>query len=700
MRRSLSKAIAPALVAFGLVLGPAVSPAGSAAPPTTGTGTGTGEQRLPVTVVVDSIVPLAPTSDDNLTIRGRLVNDSGQPLTKVRARLRVGDSPLSRTQIAEYASGRRTSPSGGLAPGEAAGPIVAEQLPAHGHASYRLSVPVNRLPLSRPGSYVLSVEVVATFPNGERQRTGLEQTFLPWLPDRVQPTQVVLLWPVVDLPRRNADGVFLNDGLATELRPDRPLGGLLAAGAGRQVTWAVDPELLETVADMADGYQVRAGDHTDPGTGQELAGAWLEDVRTATTVGEVVALGYADPDATALQHHNLSNDLIAATSLGRRVADRVLGRTGTGDVAWPVGGLADPATLETLRTAGTSTVIVSSRQFPADAPFTPSGRATIRTLGGTLDGLVFDAGLSDALSSRRINSAGAGTLAVQRFLAETATITAQRPDDPRTVLVAPPRRWRPSPPVATRLLTSIEHVPWVSVTPLSELRDMRPPDVERQQGGYPRTAVRAELPARYLREVSRLRADLLNFGAILTEPTPTTDAYDAAILRTESSGWRDSRKSGAELRRAVRSGFDDLRSKVHVIVSPNATLASSSGVLPITVSNGLGQPVRLGLSVTSENRARLTVSAPSRIDVPAETNRQVTVPLKAIANGVTTVRVQLTTPEGGRYGRAVPVRVNATSIGTIGMFVTGGALAVLFLAASIRVVRRLRLAAASRRRLG
>ncbi len=698
-RRALGGAIAAMLLTFGLVLVPAVAPevGAAAAAATTAATAATGEvPPLPVTVLVDSVTPLAPRPGDTLTVRGRLVNVSDQPLTRVRARLRVGDTPLSRGQIGDYASGHRTSPSGILAPGDAAGPIVTEELSGHERVSYTLSVPVSQLPLPQPGSYLLSVEVLATFPNHDRQRAGLEQTFLPWLPDPVQPTRVVLLWPIVDFPRRDADGVFLNDRLAAELRSDRPLGGLLAAGTGRQVTWAVDPELLETVADMADGYVVRAGDHTNPGAGQRAASAWLDEIRSATAVGEVVALGYADPDATALQHHHLSNDLIAATSLGRRVTGQVLGQGVVGDIAWPVGGLADPATLETLRTAGTTAVIVSSRQFPPQAPFTPSGRATIRTLGGTLNGLVLDASLSDTLSTG-ISSAGAATLAIQRLLAETATITAQRPNNPRTLLVTPPRRWRPNPRVATRLLTSMDRVPWISITPLSELRRTRPPDVERQQGRYPRTAARAELSARYLRDVSRLRADLLNFGAILTEPTPATEAYDAAILRTESSAWRDSRRSGIELRRAVRSSIDHVRSAVHVIVSPNATLASNTGVLPVTVSNGLDQPVQVGLSVTSENRARLTVTPPSRIDVPAKTNQQVTVPLKAVANGVTIVRVELTTPEGRRYGRAVPVRVNATSIGTIGMLVTGGALAVLFLAASIRVVRRLRMEAAARR---
>jgi hypothetical protein len=651
--------------------------------------------RLPVTVLIDAVTPLAPKPDDTVTVRGWLVNVGDQPLGRIRAHLRVGTTPLSRSDIAEYASGEKTSPSGLVAPAETADRIVADELAGRARASFALTVPVARLTLREPGAYVLSVEVIATYPDGRRDRAGLEQTFLPWLPDPVKATRVALLWPLVDSPKRDAEGVFRDDALAKALRPEGAIGGLVGAAAGRQVTWAVDPDLIETTADMADGYQVRSGAELRPGTGQQAAREWLDNLRDALRISDAVTLGYADPDATALQHNGLDKDLIAATSLGKRVAEERLKQAVTGDVAWPVGGFADPATLETLRTAGTSAVVINSRQVPTTAAFTPSGRATVRALGGTLDGLVLDAGLSDALAGR-INSPGAAALAVQRFLADTAVITAQRPSDARTLLVAPPRRWRPTPQVAARLASSFEQVPWVSLTPLSELRATPVPNVRRQQEGYPRAAARAELTGGYLREVSRLRRDLLNFGAILTEPTSATDAYDRAILRTESSAWRGNRQEAIALRRTVRSQLDKVRSAVHVIVSPNATLASSTGILPVTVANGLDQPVRLGLALTSDNSARLTVAPPARIAVPAETNQQVTVPVQAVANGVTVVRVQLTTPDGDPYGQAVPVRVNATSIGTIGMIVTGGALAVLFLAASIRVVRRLRADGAAR----
>ena len=74
--------------------------------------------------------------------------------------------------------------------------------------------------------------------------------------------------------------MFVDDELVTDLAPTGRLGGLLAAGADQGITWVIDPDLLETVADMADqdGYRVRDPadpSRTLPGTRADVAAAWL-----------------------------------------------------------------------------------------------------------------------------------------------------------------------------------------------------------------------------------------------------------------------------------------------------------------------------------------------------------------------------------------------------------------------------------------
>ena len=75
------------------------------------------------------------------------------------------------------------------------------------------------------------------------------------------PTGFSWLWPLVGAPVRLARGIYADDSLATELETGGRLDRLLQAGSqleqGAGLTWVLDPDLVETVADMADGNSYR-----------------------------------------------------------------------------------------------------------------------------------------------------------------------------------------------------------------------------------------------------------------------------------------------------------------------------------------------------------------------------------------------------------------------------------------------------------
>ena len=74
-----------------------------------------------------------------------------------------------------------------------------------------------------------------------------------------------MLWPLAGTPRVGPGGVYTDDGLARDLAPGGRLERLLFHPPTPHVTWAVDPELLGTVADMSDGYQVGTRSGPTPG---------------------------------------------------------------------------------------------------------------------------------------------------------------------------------------------------------------------------------------------------------------------------------------------------------------------------------------------------------------------------------------------------------------------------------------------------
>ena len=195
------------------------------------------------------------------------------------------------------------------------------------------------------------------------------------------------------------------------------------------LSWVIDPDLLDSAADMSKpaGYLRVAGDGTQPGTGGISAAAWLDQIRTATATSEVVALPYADPDITALRRGGLSSDVTnARDGRHRGRGTRVLGRQVTDDVAWPIDGFTDRKTLALAGRDGHQDR--GSRRpgtaHPARAQLHAERKQRMRTPSGPLTAL---AGRPRADRPAAATPRSNPLLAAQRFLAETAMITAELP---------------------------------------------------------------------------------------------------------------------------------------------------------------------------------------------------------------------------------------------------------------------------------
>ena len=80
--------------------------------------------------------------------------------------------------------------------------------------------------------------------------------------------------------------------------------------------------------------------------------------------------------------------------------------------------------------------------------------------------MLVDSILSTALSEGAEEPASA-RITLQRYLAETLMIEAEAPPNQRSVLIAPARRWNPTPALAADLLTDTGRVPWLGSTTIA-----------------------------------------------------------------------------------------------------------------------------------------------------------------------------------------------------------------------------------------
>lgn len=416
---------------------------------------------------VDAVDPVLVTAagPTSVTVSGTVTNTGAEAITELIYRFQRGSAVATTADLrAELEQ-----------PGEPTAAVpprfdtLLDRLDPGQSASFTATVPLNGtggIGVQNPGVYPLLLNVngdvdLSTGPLAAR--VGELHLVLPVLgvpgssgsspSDPVRPLGVSVLWPFVDTPHLGVGGVFRDDDLAAEIAPGGRLATLLEGLTGQTaqelpagtITLALDPQLLDELDRMSQGYQVLTGPQqalalaptdtstttasappsssastgtsagttapstgatSEPvtggavgmdgnqvvnGVGQTDAQRFLADLRTVVARFPTILLPLADPDAVALTRNGLADDVATATAAGRTVATRVLGgelaaRLVT-STAYPAQGLLDDATAGTLARAGaTSAILAATGIGDADGRSRPSA-VTLTMDDGTDTGL-------------------------------------------------------------------------------------------------------------------------------------------------------------------------------------------------------------------------------------------------------------------------------------------------------------------------
>ncbi len=649
-----------------------------------------------IAVTLDVLDPVVPVSKSVLTLQGTLTNNTDRAISSVTVNVTRSASHLtSSTSVGEIAVGQSTPTQTFLPDGSFQ---VPGQMAAHTSKPWIYKKPMTSLGLNPNGVYSLQVEAVVTDDSSTKAVTS---SFLPWFPDKsgVHPTGVVWLYPLVDWPGRDADNVLLSDRTPVEISPGGRLKSILDAGLGgtNQLTWVIDPELMETATVMTKGYSVLqpSGDPTNvPNSPAAVdfigrASAGLKSV-------PVLALQYADPDVNALTKAKLNEDIVRATTVAPDELAATLGRPVTGGFAWPPGGRPDRPTLDVLQGAGIKTVLMNEDAMPPDSDpgFTPSGTAVIRTQTGQMTALLADQGLTDALSSPQATEADA-TLARQRFLGELGVITSELTDQPRTVIAAPTIRWQPASSVVAQLLVALRTSNWARSVPLNA-STAAPSDVSRTFHNPSAKQRRGELPSAYLQKVKVGEQQLAVLASILNDPTDLTARFSSAFQRTESGAWRGDLNAGELLLNRVMSELATQTAQARVVSGGTVSFSGSTGKVPVTIANDLDRPVSVGVKLTANPAVRLVSEPKPAITIPANHKISTEIPAQVLGDGGLDASVQLTTPTGQDYGVPSKVRLRSTAYAGAAAWVVGIAFVALTAMIVFNAFRRRRDRAAER----
>lgn len=694
MRRTLLALMTSLGLASGLLL---------TAPPSSA------EDPEAVRVYLEAMSPAIPDPDDTLRFRGRVINASDRPIEDVSIRLRRSSSPApDRAGITSVADlGANIAPDQGREPTDVplAGTrvVIADELAPGQLGSFTLRVPVSGIGFTEAGSYPIALEVLGRQTGVDEfdARQGMLRTFVPWVPNgtEIEPVSLTWLWPLASWPAQTVTGVLMDEQVPEELRPAGRLGQLLSVGDRyrSEVSWIVDPELVQVAGEMSTGYRVVREGVEVVGGDDAAARTWLEQLKRVAGSSPPHALPYADVDASALTRGGLSTDVVRAVTRAPRILTSALGTAPAGELYWAPFGRIDRPTLDVLASAGVAAVVLSADALPAlDASAELAGQATAQlpTDFGSMRVVLTDPGLTRILDLPQRTTSDVIT-ARQRFLAETATVALTLTSSERTLVVAPSSvRWDPTASLVAPLLRATRSAPWLEPISLTTLLDESAPTTARRRGGYGEKARESELRRQHVAAIGRTTAQLEAFTSIIDNPLGVTEPFSEALLRAGSSGWRTQPLRGTELLDSIRADLDEETVKVRVLSEGTVTLSGESGRVPVTIVNDLDRSVTVGVALRSLPALRLDSEPETGIRIEAGRMASLDLQASVVGGEPLAVKVQLLDPEGRDYGQPATITLVSTAYARAASWVVVAAFVAIVIFVVVGVVRRIRKARA------
>jgi hypothetical protein len=463
-------------------------------------------------------------------------------------------------------------------------------------------------------------------------------------------------------------GLTAGPGETHEAAVER-LETVATATADPWIAWMLDPSLLTTP------------ENQDQSAVERLADA----VEEAVAFGKpVYSLPYQDVDEAMMA---------AAGSASSQTVDacRTLSQTGLreslgeetaahiqGDVSW-VARPVNRSQTQALGAAGATTVVLAPDQFSS-----PLTQAVHRVEAGPL------VAVGDPYLTRAVTKTAAeptGRLRENLLLADSAfaAVQSQVTGEAASLLVTLPRGWEPD-SSATTALQTLEDAAWVTSTQFAAL-------LNEPGGAAPDLTAAVDPPGPPAQDLTAL-LDRVSNGVAFASLTEQPEAYLDRSLPPLLVPLSNSTREGAARKEAAQTALADAATSlapVQVVAGSEVNLISDDGMVPVVVENQSNVAVKgLVVRLTAQTHAiRVTDSAV--LDLSPGQSVTARVPVRALANGVFDVRVDLLDQDGAAVTSAASmtmrVRAEWENIGTA---VVGGLIVLIFVFGVISTLRKRR----------
>ncbi|MEI7056417.1 DUF6049 family protein [Nocardioides sp. CCNWLW239] len=667
------------------------------------------EETDPLAVSIDQLdtVSLDGRTKGRITVSGKVRNDTEEEWSGVRVYPFIGNAPITTSEeLAEAAALPADALVGERVVAEGAYATIPDLAPGETYV-WSLTVPRKLLPVTEAGVYWFGVHALgATTPS---TADGRARTFLPLVKEpnkKAKAEKVSLVMPLRRSVVYEADGsVNYVPGWTRDLRAGGRLYRMLETGAEMpDLTWAIDPALIDAVRNLAEGNPARNLGPTDESgenpeesgsqsaspsasalmpspsastdaeepiseeaeAAQKAAKGWLSRLEKALAGHDLLALPYADPDLSALATSDPR--LLAEARKQTTQALAGLGIKATSGVAPPTGYL-DRAAVNLLEPGAVN--LVSDKMFRGTTPVIADldGHQMIVTSSGAAAGGPGPNGPFDAISVR------------QRVVSEAALLRGSG----KPLVAVLPDGWHP-PQDADSFVAPWKKAAWISSSTLTEaVAGQKATEITVDRLRYPRREMKAEISAERIKTANELIDAGKMLQRVLTHNDEVaSDIVNEALTTTSYSARRGDTDAAADALSYVSA---QLRS-ITVSVPPKVILSSmKGGEFQVTLSNELDEPVTVRLDAITDESLRVATSEPVQLDANSKASFNLAASMHD--TGTHTALIVVTDTKGNPLGghASVPIRPSQVS-GVIWWFVGTGC-ALLFAAIAVRLTRRI-----------
>ncbi|MBB5844965.1 hypothetical protein HD599_003288 [Conyzicola lurida] len=316
-------------------------------------------------------------------------------------------------------------------------------------------------------------------------------------------------------------------------------------------------------------------------------------------------------------------------------------------VAWPVAGTVVATDIASIGTSGFTTTILSSGNV--DRSDDTLAHATVNDTSAVVTDDTLSDLFDDAINAPTLEDWQSSAGVLQAAIDATA---ATGSDTGATVLLAVDRESLGS---ASRLgitMSAIETLASSDVAGLSSIVSSPPAGATLVE--TPQTAERVAAAQSLLAtEVSDSA-----FATVAANPLLITGERRLRLLATLSTAWNSYPGGWGSALTLFQQESVVLHESVQVVQSSDITLVADRASLPVTVSNALGQPVTVNVSVTAPTPILEIEEASVPVTIEPDSQKRAQIPVQSLSNGTADISVIVYSTAGVQLGEPTMVRIN------------------------------------------